>query len=569
MTAAIISLAIAFSVVLGCELVRKFSPKPVYPQPSFSQLSPQAETQFYFSQSLQLMFDGKNKEAQELMKKALALDPDSAYLHFKLAQIHAISSDFDPALEQARLALNLSPDWKEPYFFLIELYMTEKKPELAEPIAEKLIEIAPEDPIAHRELSRIYEVQGLSRSAVVVLKNYLDQYPDQIYLKKEYARLLIRIGRPEESEKAYQELLESAPGDAEAWAEYAGLEVSRPNFPEAIRAYQEELNLEPANLQDRLELVKILLKQGQRQEADDQLEMAKRTNPQTPEPWLFSAYLHLQDKDLVKAREEYLQVLQLDPKSEPAPYNLGLIEMDSKNWDEAEKWFSRIPADSNLYPDAQAQIIWLKYQQGKKEEAVSQAKDLTAKHPGKKTFWLILIEIYQKEEQYQQAVQTLEEALNHIPQDPDLFYSLAVVYSLQGDPEKALEFAQLALNKKPDDPALLNFIGYTWVDARINLDQAEAYLKKALAKEPENGAIIDSIGWLYFQKGQSREALKWIRRAEEKIPEDPEILKHLGQIYLKLGDKKKARESLEKALAHHPNSALKKQIENLLDETKP
>ncbi len=567
--AAILSLTAAFSVVLGCELVKKFSLHNAPDQAGYTPLSREAEARTFFSEGMQLMFDNKMPQAKAYFNKALELDPDSAYLHFKMAQANAVSADYPAATAEAESAIKLDPGWSEPYFFLIEMYLAGRKPDLAEPIAEKLVEIAPDDPLACRDLARVYEIRGLPASAIVVLEDYLDQHPDQIYLKKEYARLLIRTGRPEQAEKVYRQLSEDVPGDVEVWAEYAGLEVSLQKIPQALQAYQEELSLEPANIQDRMELVKILVKQGKPGEAIAQLETAKTTNPESADPWSFSAFLHLQQNQPDLAADEYRHLLELNPKAEEAIYNLGLIETIRKNLPAAGKWFSQIPSASKLYPDAQARMVWLDYDQGKKEEAIQQAQAQVQEHPGKKPFYQILAEIYQKEERYDDAIRLLSDGLKHIPEDPDLFYSLAVIYSLEGDPQKSLENAQAALSLSPDNPELLNFIGYSWADAKINLGQAEEYLKKALGKEPENGAVIDSMGWLYFQKGQTREALKWVLRANEKMPGDPEIKKHLGQIYLKLGDIKKAREYLQQALSQKPHSGLKTQIEDLLKQTNP
>jgi tetratricopeptide (TPR) repeat protein len=274
----------------------------------------------------------------------------------------------------------------------------------------------------------------------------------------------------------------------------------------------------------------------------------------------------LQENNLDRAEEEYLKALAINPDSEQIFYNLGLIEASRKNWEQARNWFSRIKPGSKIYADAQTRIIMLEYDRGNKQDAIEQAKKLIEAHPGKKEPYLILIEIYEKDGNYDGAIETVNQALSHIPQDPDLFYTLAIIYSFQGNIQKYLEFANVALNKKPDDPAILNFIAYTWVEQKTNLDQAEKYLNRALEIDPENGAIIDSMGWLYFQKGDYQEALKWIKRAQEKIPDDPEILLHLGQIYLKLGNRKKSASLLEQALTLKPRPLLKKQIEELMKQ---
>ena len=275
----------------------------------------------------------------------------------------------------------------------------------------------------------------------------------------------------------------------------------------------------------------------------------------------------VENNQVDKARSEYLTILDADHKNLQAIYSLGLLDSDAKDWKNAQNWFAMIPSSSDLYLDAQTEIIWTFYYQDKKDDAISAAKVLIKEHPGKKNGWMALASIYQKEERYQDAIDLLQNALKSIPDDTDIFYALGMSYSLAGNNDKAVEMGQSALTKKPDDPELLNFVGYTWVDMNTNLKQAEDYIRLALSKDPDNGAIIDSLGWVFFRKGQYQEALKYLLQAQTQISDDSEMLKHLGQVELKLGDKKKARGYFEKALAGKPRTALKQEIESLLKES--
>jgi len=134
------------------------------------------------------------------------------------------------------------------------------------------------------------------------------------------------------------------------------------------------------------------------------------------------------------------------------------------------------------------------------------------------------------------------------PKSMDLLFELGVIYDQQGKTELAIEqmVAVLALN--PEHADALNYLGYTYADKGIHLDEAEAMIKKALSYKPDNGYIIDSLGWVYFKKGLFEEAFQQLKRAVELIPDDPIVLEHLGDIYIQMNDPATAHKYYEQAL---------------------
>jgi len=566
--AAIIALSTAFSVVLGCELLKKGSGPDGLKLTKPAPLSAEAEAKSHVSQGLRDMYSSRFKDAEDELEKALAFQPQSAFIHFKLAELYAAQNNYEQAAKSASQAISLEPTWSEPYSFLIQMELYSQKPKQAEELARKLVEMNPQDPDAVVLLSRAYLAQGLAGPAVLTLAEFIDKFPAQLEVRKERARLLLRLGRLEDAEMAYQELLQAAPGDAESWVEYGQLLVGRGRLSQSLDAYHQYLAINPSDTGVRLEVVKLLNQLGKKEEARKEIETAKSFSPDADEVYELSAFLYLQDNQIDKAKQEYMTLLAINPDSDRAAFSLGLIEEENKNWDQAANWFELVPEKSKLYLDAKAQAIWALYNQDKKNEALDLARKMTGEHPGKNVSWLTLAGLCQKEEKYDEGIQVLQDGLKHLPEDTELVYSLAMFYSLVGNNDKALELAQTALLKKPEDPSLLNFIGYTWADTDQNLAQAEDYIKRALEKEPGNGAIIDSLGWVYFKKGRYQDALKLLNQAFAKIPDDPEVTKHLGQLWLKTGDRQKARQYFEKALTQNPRAAQKREIESLLKQTR-
>nr|MBP7089113.1 hypothetical protein [Candidatus Omnitrophota bacterium] len=94
-------------------------------------------------------------------------------------------------------------------------------------------------------------------------------------------------------------------------------------------------------------------------------------------------------------------------------------------------------------------------------------------------------------------------------------------------------------------------LGYTYAEEEINLDLAESMIKKALQKEPDNGAYLDSLGWVYFKKGDLKKAESYLLKAVERM-KDPDIYEHLGDLYIKLGDSQKGKDYYQEGLSNFP-----------------
>ena len=104
----------------------------------------------------------------------------------------------------------------------------------------------------------------------------------------------------------------------------------------------------------------------------------------------------------------------------------------------------------------------------------------------------------------------------------------------------------------PDDVETLNYLGYTWVDRGENLTQAFEMIRKAVAAEPESGAIVDSLGWAHYKLGQYQEAKNKLEDAVALSPSSATIIDHLGDVYWKLGRKREAGFQWKRALEFDP-----------------
>lgn len=169
----------------------------------------------------------------------------------------------------------------------------------------------------------------------------------------------------------------------------------------------------------------------------------------------------------------------------------------------------------------------------------------------------------------QLAVDNQAEMLDHT-----FYYQYGIALERLKRDDDAARVLQKSIQLTPPDKAeiaanTMNFLGYMWLEKNVNLDKAEELIVRANEILPDNPAYVDSLGWVYFKKGDFRKALSELQRAAGLIPqiqpEDAEILEHIGLAHEQLGDKAKAREFLERAVAlKTPDPEMRKRIEETL-----
>jgi tetratricopeptide (TPR) repeat protein len=110
------------------------------------------------------------------------------------------------------------------------------------------------------------------------------------------------------------------------------------------------------------------------------------------------------------------------------------------------------------------------------------------------------------------------------------------------------------LKKDPEHAPSLNYLGYMWAESGKNLDQAHEMLVRAVGHEPNNGAYVDSLGWVYYRLGNLDLAEKYLTDATTLLPRDATVHEHLGDVLVKRGDKERALRSYRMALSLDPEA---------------
>ncbi|MBO0734696.1 MAG: tetratricopeptide repeat protein, partial [Methylocapsa sp.] len=181
---------------------------------------------------------------------------------------------------------------------------------------------------------------------------------------------------------------------------------------------------------------------------------------------------------------------------------------------------------------------------GRPEEATKYLKRVVEENPGSEDALSALGNLQRAHKQYAEAIDTYSRVLAKAaaPQKSDwpIFYFRGISYEREKKwPQAEADLLQ-ALALFPDQPLVLNYLGYSWVDQGMNLDEAFGMLQRAVELRPTDGYIVDSLGWANYKLGRIDEAVKQLERAIDLKPSDPVINDHLGDAYWRAGRKLEA-----------------------------
>ena len=183
-------------------------------------------------------------------------------------------------------------------------------------------------------------------------------------------------------------------------------------------------------------------------------------------------------------------------------------------------------------------------------------------------------DIYRREENYTKAIEVYNDAAkklgDKIPFEYwNLLYVRGMSYERAGQWDKAEADLKAALVYQPDQPYILNYLGFAWADHGENLDQALALVRKAATEAPNDGYIIDSLGWVYFKMGRYGEALPNLEKAVELLAYDPVVNEHLGDDYWRLGRKREATFQWKRAGNNSSNKELTARLDKKITDGLP
>jgi len=259
---------------------------------------------------------------------------------------------------------------------------------------------------------------------------------------------------------------------------------------------------------------------------------------------------------------------------DPDTLNLiaGLLENDDQ-YEGAVELYRRIPRESDLSWSARRAAAANLAQLKKVDEAAKLLEEMAGERRERWDALLLLGNLWRSEKQFPKAVDAYDRAVARVAKLEERHWNLLYVRGIANERAKNWPRAEADFKKslelKPNEPYVLNYLAYTWVDRGEHLEDAKRMLDEAVRQKPDDGAIVDSVGWAYYRLGNMEKALEFLEKAIELAPEDAAINDHLGDVYWRVGRRAEARFQWNRALSLNPEPEDVPKIKEKLDKGLP
>ncbi len=447
----------------------------------------------HYLKALLLESGGTFEAARDELGKAIEAAPDNAYLYRTEAELSLRLGQVNRAADEIEKANRLDPKDVKALILGGQIQWALGNAEKAEAKLKKAVALAPDESEATVSLAGALTPKE-PKEAIKLYKNFLQRHPNDVEIWERLAQIYNGIGEVENAKSAWEKTLSWAPGSVRAHLALAQIAEVNRDTTTAIAHYEAVMADDPTNLP-------LLLRIGE---------------------------LRYRNNEMAKAEEAFSAAKTIAPDSPAANFWMALLAENRGDWNTAIALLEKV---SSTGPDSGV-LLRLSYyysQAGRFPDAVKALEKLVETQPSNTDFLNYLAIAYEQSNQQEKAEKTLRRILEIDTANYEAHFQLATLYDRQGKAEKAETELKTAISLKPDYDVALNYLGYSYADRNIHLDEAEKMLTQALAIDPDNAAYLDSMGWLRFRKGELEKAGAFLVQASTRA-RDTLIYEHLGDV---------------------------------------
>ena len=194
-------------------------------------------------------------------------------------------------------------------------------------------------------------------------------------------------------------------------------------------------------------------------------------------------------------------------------------------------------------------------------------EELINNHPKNWELKILLADIYRTEKNYDGSINLYSQIIEDVLEENkwSIFYSRGIAYERLNKWEKAEEDLKMAMTLQPNDPYVINYLAYSWLDRKMNIDLALNLLEKAVELEPSDGYILDSLGWAHYLSNSYEKSVYFLEKAVSFLPNDPTLNDHLGDAYWKSGRYDEAQSQWKRVLIIDPEFKNKDDVKKKIE----
>ncbi len=376
------------------------------------------------------------------------------------------------------------------------------------------------------------------------------EFPQDTELLLAQALLLDELGQEEQAVDTLQTLFDLDPQNNQAVLLEAKL-LQETGARRPLRRLEAVLEDEPENSKLRLQYARMLTRDDM-EAAREQFEILASQAPQDSQLLLSLALINREIGDNLTAKAYLRRMLELRQQEGQAHFFLGQIAEDDGEVESALYNYTKVKDGREFY-SANARIGQIYLDRAQAEQLSAYFNQLRSRYPDRsERLFGIEADLLSRSGDLDNAVAVLTRGLDELPQSASMRYTRAMLGEQQNNLALLESDLRAIIANDPDNATALNALGYTLADRTQRYDEAQALISRALALQPQEPAILDSMGWVLYRQGDYQESIRYLRLAYESFP-DPEVAAHLGEVLWASGDTRAAMEVWEHALEKDPD----------------
>ena len=490
----------------------------------------------------QLQYDKQEFEGalKHFESASRLIDSPAPHLHGKLAELFLRSGDLEKALSEVEKAKQQNPDDINISLLHAGVLETMERYEEAEPIYRQLIKANPDSLDAYLLLSSLYLKKGEYSSAERILAEFVKSNPSEIIALTMLARVYELNSNLVKAEKYMKQALKIEPKNHILALELLRILVKQQKLSESQELCNRILEQAPDNVVARKILGQLLLGESKFDEALEHFQVLENIESDANDTRFKIALIQIGRQNFKDAITQLNLVLVADPSYPEARYYLASTYVASGRKKEAVEELLKIEVNDKMYIQSRLLASFILRQEKNltaAESAIAEAFKASPEDIGVVSYYSLILREGNKLKEAKKLLKAAAE--KHGDNDRILFHFAVVLAELQEKAE-AMKVLERVVDVNPKHTDALNFLAYELAEAGQELDRAEKLVKAALEIKPQDGYYLDTLGWIYFKKGNYSDAVEVLSRAVILSGEDPVILEHYARALLKAGDEEKA-----------------------------
>lgn len=519
------------------------------------------------------------KKTIRTFESIIRLAPKDSNAYLVVARLYRYLGKPSKAIEILKNSLQIIPSSEETLTLLGRLYMDQNQIAEAIQLFENALKINSNSPMLLLQTGLAYQQLGDHQKAAEIFRRGLDDGPNSQFLRKNLAAALMDQGQIDEAETEYLKVVKKDPKDGEAFLGLGTISLKRQLYEQALQHLKKANAYLPNNVEASYKLAKLHEDLGHLEEAQNGFEQLLRihhksnedyTFPQLRNQSIFLTHLGLIAKELGnfdKATNYFEELKTLGTKNDNGADQAWkefvkekvnrstalLIDLyrDSKQISKALSVCGDVNKNRmDMSKGLRALCADVIAESGNPSGGLKQLQNMLEGNKGDLEVYHYIFQIYQRQKKYKKAEEKLYEAREYFSKKESFYFMLGALQERQKKYKKAARTFKKVINFNSKHASALNYLGYMWADRGVRLNESLGLIKRAVAIEPNNGAFLDSLGWVYFKMGKIEQAEAYLVQALGRVRRDPTIYEHLGDLYYQKGAYLKAHTAWKRSISY-------------------